>query len=406
MRSLFERQLTIEDIVRKHLGFIRSALRQRVPAADVDDVAQRVLMRAHRALLDGHGPAAGRVRTWLFAIIKRAVQDYRRGLDRPDVELHEALAMADALANAVDPTPDSEASMSFDEDRRFLEEVLARMPEERREVFEWCDLCGMTTNELADAMSIPDGTVKARLRVARLEVRAAFKRRQAEQKASGALVLAISAEALVARVREELLHVPDEVFARTWARLQEAIQAEEAASPGAVRPSLDPAPPVAPSRSPDPSRLGKVGRAAAFAGGLLVGGVIVYLLMRHDHATAAGVVCSAVTSPGATEAQAVAGSPPAPPAPVGVASATLPAGSASLPVIVTPASLPDVLPPMVASDPHASPHHEEDLMRSAMEALQRADVDTVRANLDHHVREFPQGRLKATRDLLLSKLPY
>jgi RNA polymerase sigma-70 factor (ECF subfamily) len=65
---------------------------------------------------------------------------------------------------------------------RLLEELLAQMTPEKRDVFFLAELEQMTAPEIGEALDVPLTTVYSRLRAARLEFEEALSRHRAGQK--------------------------------------------------------------------------------------------------------------------------------------------------------------------------------------------------------------------------------
>jgi RNA polymerase sigma factor (sigma-70 family) len=124
------------------------------------DVLQEVWLRVIRGiarLRDG-----ARLRGWLFGIARRVLMDrLRRAYAVPaasDVDLEDVVAESDALHR--------EAHLAA------LDAALGRLPLAEREILTLFYLDDLSIAELADALSIPVGTVKSRLFRARKMTRA------------------------------------------------------------------------------------------------------------------------------------------------------------------------------------------------------------------------------------------
>jgi RNA polymerase sigma factor (sigma-70 family) len=131
-----------------------------------DDIAQDLLqdvwirvIRGIARLRDG-----SRLRGWLFGIARRVLMDrLRREYAAP------GLADLDPADLAAEPDPaDSEADLAA------MENALDSLPTIEREVLTLFYLRDLSLAELADALSVPIGTVKSRLFRARKLLRAAM----------------------------------------------------------------------------------------------------------------------------------------------------------------------------------------------------------------------------------------
>jgi RNA polymerase sigma-70 factor (ECF subfamily) len=161
-------------MVADHFELIwRTLARIRVPSADLADCVQQVFVVASRRLAS---IAIGSERSFLIGTAIHVARDARRTLGRrrevPEDEGVEPLSL--------DPQPDELADQK--RLRKLLDQVLAAMPEELREVFVLFELEEMSTPEIATLLEIPTGTAASRLRRAREE----FDRRVARLHAASA----------------------------------------------------------------------------------------------------------------------------------------------------------------------------------------------------------------------------
>jgi RNA polymerase sigma-70 factor (ECF subfamily) len=151
----------LKSIVAEHFELIwRTLARIRVPSADLADCVQQVFVVASRRL---SSIAIGSERSFLIGTAIRVARDARRTLERrrevPEDEAVETLSL--------DPQPDELTDQK--RLRALLDEVLAAMPDELREVFVLFELEEMSTPEIATLLEIPTGTAASRLRRAREE---------------------------------------------------------------------------------------------------------------------------------------------------------------------------------------------------------------------------------------------
>lgn len=218
---------TIETICRNELWFIRRVLLQhKVPVADVDDVIQGLLWSVHRSL-PTYDPSSASLHTWLFCIARRAATAHVRKVKAQASVSAGAVSLFSAggasYAEAVaDPTPGGEERLIEDEQRKFLYEVLGRMPPERRETFELHAFGGMSDAEVANLLDVPKNTVKSRVAQARRQIEAcATKLRERESRRTVG-VLPFSVADLIERERARVTLVSDRVRDRIWRRISRA----------------------------------------------------------------------------------------------------------------------------------------------------------------------------------------
>lgn len=145
-----------------------------VPAGERDDLFQEVFVKVHRAL--SRGLPDGPVRPWLLAIAVNAARDsFRKARVRSIVRTEERAGddVADELRN---PRPDRAAEAR--ETAAWIEEEVAKLPLDQREVLVLCVAEGMSLEDAAAALHAPVNTVKTRLRRARLFIADALERRK------------------------------------------------------------------------------------------------------------------------------------------------------------------------------------------------------------------------------------
>jgi RNA polymerase sigma-70 factor (ECF subfamily) len=106
-------------------------------------------------------PERGQVRSWLLTIVHhRAVDVVRRRAGRPERALPDGAE--DFLAAPGRPDELAERAM----DAEAVRAAVGRIPEDQRVTVEMAYFKGMTHVEIAEAMGVPLGTVKSRLRIA------------------------------------------------------------------------------------------------------------------------------------------------------------------------------------------------------------------------------------------------
>jgi RNA polymerase sigma-70 factor, ECF subfamily len=126
---------------------------------DAEDVVQEAYLRALRYFDGFAGSAEPESRAWLLTIVRHTCYSARRrGMDRA-----ETIEFDDRLHSN---------PMGVDEDQRLtIEQALARLPYESREVVVLRELEGLSYKEIAEAINAPIGTVMSRLARARERLR-------------------------------------------------------------------------------------------------------------------------------------------------------------------------------------------------------------------------------------------
>lgn len=167
--------LGFAEVYEAQFDFVwRSARRLGVSALHLDDVVQEVFLVVHRRL--GDFEARSSLKTWLYAITRRVVADYRRSARRKPSEPignFEPEASASCAADA---------QLARDEDARLLYALLDELDHDKREVFVLAELEQISGPEIAAALGENVNTVYARLRAARAAFEAAVARHHARNR--------------------------------------------------------------------------------------------------------------------------------------------------------------------------------------------------------------------------------
>ena len=144
------------------------ALRITADAALAEDVVQDAFLGAWRnaaRYIEGRGS----VKTWLLSIVHhRAVDAVRRR--RPTTELPDAEMPPPATLTL----PDIWGEVAGNLDRAEIASALATLSDVQREAIELAYFGGLTQVEIADRTGAPLGTVKSRIRLGLLAMRAAL----------------------------------------------------------------------------------------------------------------------------------------------------------------------------------------------------------------------------------------
>lgn len=157
----------LEELYEKYRG-LTYALAHRVlndwQAAEeaVQDVFVAVWRRAHT-----YRREAGSVRTWLLAIARNSAIDRLRRERGPRSNL--------PLLDAVLPENSTAKAMGMIADRDHMAKALHDLPHEQRYALELAYFGGYTYPEIAQALDVPVGTIKSRIRLALEKMRMAMK---------------------------------------------------------------------------------------------------------------------------------------------------------------------------------------------------------------------------------------
>jgi RNA polymerase sigma-70 factor (ECF subfamily) len=152
----------VVDAYRQYFKYVWALLgRLGVPEASLEDVTQEVFLVLHRRRAEfRHGSS---VRTWLHGIALHTARRHREKLDRRRRK-DEALEPAPAP-----PTPEAEVGQRRALQR--LDQLLAGLGDEQREVFVLAEIAELPAPEIAELLGIKLNTVYSRLRLARNHLR-------------------------------------------------------------------------------------------------------------------------------------------------------------------------------------------------------------------------------------------
>jgi len=134
------------------------ALRITASHAQAQDVVQEALVKAWLHL-DQYDPAKGRLFTWLLNVVRNTAIDYLRSPH------HRRSVGTDALEQA-DQQSRPPGSCSTSVDHIGLPEVLTGLHQDYQLLLEYAYFKGFTQVEIAQALEMPLGTVKTRMRAA------------------------------------------------------------------------------------------------------------------------------------------------------------------------------------------------------------------------------------------------
>lgn len=155
-----------EQIYRRYVGFVWRSLRALgVPESALEDAAHEVFLVVHRRWADFHGRA--KMTTWLYGIAQGVARNQRRGQLRAERRL---AAVRDASsASAADSGVHESPGRHLDRKQaaRLVETFLAELDDDKRSVFELCEIEGMSAPEAARCLGVNVNTVSTRLRRAR-----------------------------------------------------------------------------------------------------------------------------------------------------------------------------------------------------------------------------------------------
>jgi RNA polymerase sigma-70 factor (ECF subfamily) len=170
---------TFRDFYDENLEFVWRAARQLgVDDAGIDDVVQHVFLIAHRRFaefrVEDYPGGRGSAKAWVYAILVRAVREYRRSTRRKSPHVTSRHIDPDAIADSRLANPHD--ALANVEAAQLVQRLLEGLDESKREVFVLAELEQLTAVEISQVLGINTNTVSSRLRTARHEFEQAAER--------------------------------------------------------------------------------------------------------------------------------------------------------------------------------------------------------------------------------------
>ena len=166
----------LPEIYAQHADFVfRNLRRLGVHESLIDDAVQDVFLVVHRRLADFE--ARAQVTTWLFGIVLRVAQSYRRSAMRRRARLTEAPS---AEVEQI-PTTTAEGPAELFERREasvLLHRLLDELDDDKRAMLVCVELEQLTVPEAAESLGLNLNTAYGRLRAARAAFNEAVARAQ------------------------------------------------------------------------------------------------------------------------------------------------------------------------------------------------------------------------------------
>lgn len=160
-------------LVRLHEGMVVSlSARLLGDPEEARDVAQEVFLQVHRRLAAFEGRSS--LKTWIYRIVVNQCHNrrrfwHRRGRDREEA-LDEGLAAPDRFGGGAWQASPYQQAVAGERARR-VQRALLGLRFDQRTVLVLREIEGLSCEEVAGALGIPEGTVKSRLSRAREALR-------------------------------------------------------------------------------------------------------------------------------------------------------------------------------------------------------------------------------------------
>jgi RNA polymerase sigma-70 factor (ECF subfamily) len=172
VRAIVDRDAdAISELFDRFSGMLTAlSLRILHDPADAEEILQETFLQVWNQAVR-YDPKRSSVSTWLVLIARSRSIDRLRSRQ---VKLRTATAARQENPN-VHTSPKGVGNVLMQERRRRLEEEMAKLPSEQRQVLELAFYSGMTQSEIAEQTSIPLGTVKTRTLLAMKKLRQALR---------------------------------------------------------------------------------------------------------------------------------------------------------------------------------------------------------------------------------------
>lgn len=137
--------------------------------ADAEDLAMDVAVRALRFIETLEIRNENSAKAWLFTIMRNTfINDYHRRNRRRDFQSSvaadvRAVGSSVAVGALLSSPPSTAEAMTAHDDRARIDDALAQLPAEYREVVTLADIDGLSYKEIAETIGRPIGTVMSRI---------------------------------------------------------------------------------------------------------------------------------------------------------------------------------------------------------------------------------------------------
>ena len=167
----------LATMAKEHFDYVWRLLRRLgLSEADADDVTQQSFLVASRRLDDIH---IGSERAFLYRAAVHSAYKHRRSRARRREDDLDELTLEPTGEPGVEELVDRRRA------RAILDAIVETMPMDFRVIFVLYEIDGLSTQEIADVVGIPLGTVASRLRRARAEFETRVGRLEARHKHHG-----------------------------------------------------------------------------------------------------------------------------------------------------------------------------------------------------------------------------
>jgi RNA polymerase sigma-70 factor (ECF subfamily) len=146
--------------------------------ADAEDVVQEACLRAFKYFGGFTGDSG---KSWLLSIVRHTCFTWLAKNRPAELAPLDDAVLDDVVSAEAGPAATPESSLQVADERTLLEELLAKLPAEFREVVVLRELEELSYREIAEVTALPIGTVMSRLARARERLRAAWRQHAANE---------------------------------------------------------------------------------------------------------------------------------------------------------------------------------------------------------------------------------
>ncbi len=177
MKSADNTQQDVTRVIAEHRPILKNFIRKRVSnTEDADDILQDVFYQLVKAYDQSVNPIK-QVSAWLFRVARNLIINKETKMHEEEMPTYRNDEGEDVLkdfseilfGSEASPSPETEylRSLVWTE----LEDALAELPDEQREMFELTELEGLPVKEISEATGVPVNTLLSRKRYAVLHLR-------------------------------------------------------------------------------------------------------------------------------------------------------------------------------------------------------------------------------------------
>ncbi|MGE0704508.1 MAG: RNA polymerase sigma factor [Vicinamibacterales bacterium] len=181
-RCLAGDQRAWELIVRQHWRKVFNVAYKFVGKHDeAEDLTQEIFLKIFKSLHTFDRRA--NFQTWLISVSRNLCIDHYRGVRKERETIDRAVDPNELTPAANDPGPI--AALEQQDRVELLREAMSGLPETLRAAVLMRDIQEMSYQEIADALHLPEGTVKSRINRGRTELARQIRRLRGDQSGSG-----------------------------------------------------------------------------------------------------------------------------------------------------------------------------------------------------------------------------